>query len=53
MILDHDLRINAKQYTAVDEGLIPTGETHLAAGTPFDFTVPNRLVVTSVKTTNH
>ncbi len=30
--------INAKQYTPVDEGLIPTGEMPDVAGTPFDFT---------------
>jgi len=37
-ILDHELMLNAKQYTPVDEGLIPTGETPDVAGTPFDFT---------------
>jgi aldose 1-epimerase len=37
-ILDHELMINAKKYTPVDEGLIPTGETPDVAGTPFDFT---------------
>ncbi|MFK8114801.1 MAG: aldose epimerase family protein [Rubripirellula sp.] len=37
-ILDHELMINAKRYTPVDEGLIPTGETPMVAGTPFDFT---------------
>ena len=37
-ILDHELMINAKQYTPVDEGLIPTGEMPDVAGTPFDFT---------------
>lgn len=37
-ILDHELMLNAKQYTPVDEGLIPTGDTPNVAGTPFDFT---------------
>ena len=36
-ILDHELMLNAKQYTPVDEGLIPTGEMPEVAGTPFDF----------------
>ncbi len=37
-ILDHELMLNAKQYTPVDEGLIPTGEMPSVEGTPFDFT---------------
>ena len=37
-ILDHELMLNAKRYTPVDKGLIPTGETPEVAGTPFDFT---------------
>lgn len=37
-ILDHQLKINANQYTPVDEGLIPTGELKSVEGTPFDFT---------------
>lgn len=37
-ILDHELMINAKQYTPVDETLIPTGKLEDVAGTPFDFT---------------
>lgn len=37
-ILDHELMLNAKQYTPVDEGLIPTGQMPAVAGTPFDFT---------------
>ncbi|MCS7468751.1 galactose mutarotase, partial [Stieleria sp. ICT_E10.1] len=37
-ILDHKLMLNAKSYTPVDEGLIPTGEMPGVAGTPFDFT---------------
>lgn len=37
-ILDHQLMLNAKQFTPVDEGLIPTGKMPVVAGTPFDFT---------------
>ncbi|TWU62820.1 Aldose 1-epimerase precursor [Crateriforma conspicua] len=37
-ILDHELLINAKRFTPVDETLIPTGELAPVSGTPFDFT---------------
>lgn len=37
-ILDHQLMLNAKQFTPIDDGLIPTGELRDVAGTPFDFT---------------
>ena len=37
-ILDHELMINADNYTPVDSTLIPTGEIAKVAGTPFDFT---------------
>ena len=37
-ILGHELMLNAKHYTPVDETLIPTGEIAEVAGTPFDFT---------------
>ena len=36
-IYDHILRINADQYTPVDETLIPTGEITPVEGTPLDF----------------
>jgi|TARA_R100000963_G_C4642841_1_gene106515 aldose 1-epimerase len=39
-ILDHELTINANQYTLVDNELIPTGEIAAVEGTPFDFTQP-------------
>lgn len=39
-ILNHELMINAKAYTPVDSGLIPTGQIEPVAGTPFDFTKP-------------
>jgi aldose 1-epimerase len=39
-ILKHELMINAKKFTPIDEGLIPTGELKSVAGTPFDFTTP-------------
>jgi aldose 1-epimerase len=37
-IFDHELMLNAPEYTPVDETLIPTGEIAPVAGTPFDFT---------------
>lgn len=37
-ILDHELMLNAKHYTPVDETLIPTGQIAAVSGTPFDFT---------------
>lgn len=37
-ILDHELMLNAKGFTPVDSGLIPTGEVAPVEGTPFDFT---------------
>ncbi|HLR33095.1 MAG TPA: aldose epimerase family protein [Fodinibius sp.] len=37
-ILDHQVMLNAEQYTPVDEELIPTGEIASVEGTPFDFT---------------
>jgi aldose 1-epimerase len=40
-IEDHSLRLNAANYTPVDETLIPTGEIAPVAGTPFDFTRTN------------
>lgn len=36
-ILDHELQINADQFTPVDETMIPTGELANVEGTPFDF----------------
>lgn len=42
-ILDHELMINAKKYTPVDVGMIPTGEMPEVAGTPFDFTSPKAI----------
>ncbi|WP_442484950.1 aldose epimerase family protein [Aeoliella sp. SH292] len=37
-ILDHELMLNAKKFTPVDETLIPTGDLKDVKGTPFDFT---------------
>jgi aldose 1-epimerase len=39
-ILQHELQIEADQFTPVDASLIPTGELRKVAGTPFDFTQP-------------
>jgi len=37
-IFDHELQLNAANYTPVDETLIPTGEIAPVEGTAFDFT---------------
>ena len=37
-ILNHQVLINANEYTPVDAGLIPFGKLEKVAGTPFDFT---------------
>lgn len=37
-ILDHQLMINAPEFTPVNDSLIPTGELRAVEGTPFDFT---------------
>ena len=42
-ILDHELEIVADKTTAVDEGLIPTGEFNDVTGTPFDFRTPKTI----------
>jgi aldose 1-epimerase len=39
-VLRHQVTINADRFTAVDSGLIPTGELRSVKGTPFDFTKP-------------
>lgn len=41
--LDHELTLNARWYTPVNKGLIPTGEISPVEGTPFDFTTPHRV----------
>lgn len=42
-ILDHSLELAAARYTPVDSTLIPTGQLEPVAGTPFDFTKPERI----------
>ncbi len=42
-ILDHELQIEADQYTPVDAELIPTGEIANVKGTPLDFTMPHKI----------
>ncbi|MCX6380049.1 MAG: galactose mutarotase [Armatimonadetes bacterium] len=41
--LDQTVRINANQYTPVDENVIPTGKLAPVAGTPFDFRVEHAI----------
>jgi aldose 1-epimerase len=42
-IENHELQINAGNYTPVDSTLIPIGELAPVAGTPFDFTTPHAI----------
>jgi len=42
-VLDHEARIYAESYTAVDGALIPTGEHPSVEDTPFDFREPHRI----------
>ena len=42
-ILNHELEINARHYTPVNEKLIPTGEILSVSGTPFDFTNSHKI----------
>jgi aldose 1-epimerase len=42
-ILEHELLLEAEQYTPVDETLIPTGEIASVEGTPLDFTKAARI----------
>lgn len=42
-ILDHELQIDAKAITEVDDSLIPTGKSLPVAGTAFDFKMPTRI----------
>ncbi len=37
-VLDHELQINASQYTVLNEQQVPTGELNLVEETVFDFT---------------
>lgn len=42
-ILNHMVQFNAKEYTPVDKGLIPTGKIETVIGTPFDFVIPHTI----------
>jgi aldose 1-epimerase len=42
-ILDHELMVNAKNFTPSDDTLIPTGEIKSVKGTPLDFTQPKTI----------
>ncbi len=39
-VLKHEVFLNAKQFTPVNDSLIPIGELRPVAGTPFDFNRP-------------
>jgi aldose 1-epimerase len=42
-ILGHEMTMMAKRYTPSDDTLIPTGEIKDVAGTPYDFTKPEKI----------
>lgn len=42
-ILNHRLTLNADRFTPVNSTLIPTGDIHPVANTPFDFTTPTAI----------
>lgn len=42
-VLDHEVQLHADRYIAVDDGLIPTGQTPSVKGTPMDFTSPHTI----------
>ena len=42
-VLNHELTINADEFTPVDNTLIPTGEIRKVKGTAFDFTTPHKI----------
>jgi aldose 1-epimerase len=42
-VLDHELWLHAKKYTAVDATLIPTGDIRPVAGSPLDFSEWHRI----------
>jgi aldose 1-epimerase len=42
-VLDHQLTIEADNFTPTDASLIPTGEIRKVEGTPFDFRMPIRI----------
>ena len=42
-VLDHDVQILADTFTAINDEAIPLGTSDPVAGTPFDFTSPQRI----------
>jgi aldose 1-epimerase len=42
-VRDHELWLDADEYTPLGPGLIPTGEIAPVRGTPMDFTTPRRI----------
>jgi len=55
-ILDHQVQINADQYTPIDSTFIPLGKPEPVKGTPFDFTtsktIGERIGVKNAQLTN-
>lgn len=51
-IHDHILRLNADNYTPVDDTLIPTGEIAPVEGTPLDFRKPRKIGARIAKLTD-
>lgn len=48
-VLDHELMLNAEQYTVADQTMIPTGEIASVKGTPLDFTA-SRIIGDRIET---
>jgi aldose 1-epimerase len=42
-VKDHEIQIEADEFTPVDSELIPTGEIKSVKGTPLDFTSPHKI----------
>jgi aldose 1-epimerase len=42
-VRDHELLMNARWYTPLDENTVPTGEVRFVEGTPFDFRNPRKI----------
>lgn len=51
-ILDHELTVNADEYTVIGRDTIPTGEIRTVDGTPFDFVQPELIGARISRTEN-